>query len=89
MVMKIIFSSGGEEDIKKLRMGITYVVLGIVVMQVSYIVIATLYDKKVTGATAQDLLDRVIYPFVHLLELLASFAFLAMAFIAFYQIVTA
>lgn len=58
-------------------------------MQVSYVVISTLYDQRVNGATAQNLVEKVLYPFIHLLELLASFAFLAMAFYAFYQIVTA
>lgn len=34
-------------------------------------------------------LDNIVYPFVRLLEMLASFAFLAMAFYAFFRIVVA
>lgn len=89
MVIKIIFSSGSEEDMKKWRSGIISASLGIVVMQVSYAIIATLFDKKVNGVTAFDFLDKIVYPFIRMLELLASFAFLAMAFYAFYLIITA
>lgn len=58
-------------------------------MQSAFVLVDTLYNRNVTGYTAMLFADRVIYPFVHLLEILASFAFLAMAFFAFYRIVTA
>lgn len=89
MVIKLIFSNGSEEDVKKWRGGIISATLGIIVMQIAYALISTLFDKKVTGVTAFDFLDKIIYPFVRMLELLASFAFLAMAFYAFYLIITA
>ena len=89
MVLKIIFSQGSEEDVKKWRGGIIYASLGIVVMQIAYVLVSTLYDRQVSGETAFDFLDKVVYPFVRMLELLASFAFLAMAFYAFYLIITA
>lgn len=89
MVIKIIFSDGSEEDLKKWRLGIVYASIGIIMMQISYVVISTLFDRQVTGVTAFDFLEKVIYPFVRMLELLASFAFLAMAFYAFYLIITA
>ncbi|MDD5197962.1 MAG: hypothetical protein PHN60_03840 [Candidatus Gracilibacteria bacterium] len=89
MVIKIIFSGGSEEDVKKWRLGIIYTSIGIVVMQIAYTLIATLFDRQVSGVTAFDFLDKIIYPFVRMLELLASFAFLAMAFYAFYRIISA
>ena len=89
MVIKIIFSHGSDEDSKKWRLGILYTSLGIVVMQIAYVLITTLYDQKINGVTAFDFLEKIIYPFVRMLELLASFAFLAMAFYAFYLIITA
>ncbi|EKD29713.1 MAG: hypothetical protein ACD_78C00308G0001, partial [uncultured bacterium (gcode 4)] len=89
MVIKLIFSSGSEEDVKKWRLGIIYTSLGIVVMQIAYTLISTLFDRQVSGVTAFDFLDKIIYPFIRMLELLASFAFLAMAFYAFYRIITA
>lgn len=89
MVIKIIFSDGSDEDVKKWRLGILYTSVGIVVMQIAYTLITTLFDTQVTGVTAFDFLDKIVYPFVRMLELLASFAFLAMAFYAFYLIITA
>jgi hypothetical protein len=89
MVIKLIFSNGSEEDVKKWRGGIISASLGIVVMQISYTLVATLFNKNVSGNTAFDFLEKIVYPFVRLLELLASFAFLAMAFYAFYLIITA
>lgn len=89
MVIKIIFSNGSEEDVKKWRTGIIWASIGIVVMQISYVLIISLFDKKVTGATAFDFLNNIIYPFVRMLELLATFAFLAMGIYAFYLIITA
>ncbi|NDK19594.1 hypothetical protein GW819_02020 [Candidatus Gracilibacteria bacterium] len=88
MAIKIIFSHGSEEDIKKWRHGIISASIGIVVMQVAYVLVSTLYDTSVNGVTAFDFLEKIVYPFVRLLELLASFAFLAMAFFAFYTIIT-
>lgn len=89
MVIKLIFSHGSEEDVKKWREGIIGASLGIIVMQIAYVLVATLYDRQVTGVTAFDFLEKIIYPFIRMLELLASFAFLAMAFYAFYLIITA
>lgn len=89
MVIRLIFSGGSEEDVKKWREGIIAATLGIIVMQISYVLVSNLFDKSVTWVTAFDFLDKIIYPFIKMLELLASFAFLAMAFYAFYQIVTA
>ena len=89
MVIKLIFSNGTEDDVKKWRWGIISATLGIIVMQIAYVLVSALFDKKVTGVTAFDFLDKIIYPFVRMLELLASFAFLAMAIYAFYLIITA
>ena len=89
MVFRLIFSNGSEEDIKKWRGWILWTSLGIIIMQISFVFISILFDKPVNGNTAFDFLDKIIYPFVRMLELLASFAFLAMAFYSFYLIISA
>ncbi len=58
-------------------------------MQAAFVFVDTLYNKNVNGFTSMLFLDKMVYPFVHLLEILASFGFLAMAFFAFFRIVTA
>lgn len=88
-VLRILFSSGGEEDVKRWKTSIIWTSVGIVVMQSAYVFVATLYNKDITGRTADLFLDRIIYPFVRLIGILASFVFLAIAFLAFYKLVTA
>jgi len=89
MVIRMLFSDGSDEDVKKWKTGILYTSLGIIVMQIAYVFISTLFDKQITGNTAQSFLESIVYPFVNMLQLLASFAFLAMAFYAFFKIITA
>ncbi len=58
-------------------------------MQSAFIAVDTLFNRNVTGFTAMLFADKLIYPFVHILSILASFAFIAMAIFAFYKIVLA
>ena len=48
MVIRLIFSGGSEEDVKKWREGIIAATLGIIVMQISYVLVSNLFDKNVT-----------------------------------------
>lgn len=88
-VLRLLFSKGGEDDAKKWKSSIFGTTIGIVVMQSAFVFVTTLYDKNITGRTADVFLDRIVYPFVTLMELLASFAFLFIAFLAFFKLVTA
>jgi len=87
-VLRILLSSGGEEDIKKWKNTVLYTTGAIILMQSAYSVLRLLYDRSVNGYTATLFLDKIIFPFVSMIEVLAAFAFLAMAFYAFYRIVT-
>ena len=49
-VLKIIFGKGGEDDVKKWKSSILWTSLGIVVMQIAFVFITTLYDKNITGS---------------------------------------
>ena len=88
-VLRMLFSSGGDDDVKKWRNTIAWTTGGIIVMQAAFVFVDTLYNKNVNGYTSMLFLDKIVYPFVHLLEMLASFAFLAMAFYAFFRIASA
>ena len=85
----MLLSAGSDEDVKKWRTTILWTTIGIIVMQSAFVAVDTLFNRNITGFTAMLFADKLIYPFVHLLSILASFAFLAMAFFAFYRIVTA
>lgn len=59
-------------------------------MQSSYIIINVLFNKDVGAggaASGIDFINAVIFPIIRLIEVLASFAFLAMAFVAFFSMV--
>lgn len=58
-------------------------------MQSAFTLIDVLFNRDVTGYTAMFFADKIIFPYVHILEVLASFAFIAMAILSFYRIVTA
>lgn len=88
-VLRILLSAGGEEDIKKWKNTIIWTTAAIIVMQSAFSVIDVLFNENVSGSTARYFMDKVLFPFVNLLQVLAAFAFLAMAFYAFYRIVTA
>jgi hypothetical protein len=88
-VLRMLLSGGSDEDIKKWKTSIIWTSIGIIVMQSAFVFVNTLFDKNIDFRTAQNFSDKIIFPFTHLLEILASFAFLAMAFYAFYKIVTA
>jgi hypothetical protein len=80
-VLRMLLSAGSDEDVKKWRTTIIWTTIGIVVMQSAFIAVDTLFNRNITGFTAMLLADKLIYPFVHLLSILASFGFLAMAFL--------
>lgn len=58
-------------------------------MQSAFVAVDTLFNRNITGFTAMLFADKLIYPFVHMLSILASFAFIAMAIYAFYKIIFA
>ncbi len=89
LVYRILFASNTEEEATKFRKWIIWVVLWIIVMQLSYTVVVVLFDKGVTDSLAISFLDWVILPLVWVLLFGASFAFLAMWIFAFYMIITA
>ncbi|MDD5769329.1 MAG: hypothetical protein PHE25_00025 [Candidatus Gracilibacteria bacterium] len=90
MVLKLLFSeSTDEEQQKKLRKGILWASIGIMIMQISFVFYNVMFDKDVNAALAKNTGKKLIEPFAELLMLLASFAFIVMAIYAFYRIITA
>lgn len=93
-IIKLLFRSGEEEDLKKWRHNIIYVSVGIFIMQIGYSVWRTLYlDSTYTGNIDGRLWwlfwANILEPIVSVMFVLASFGFLAMAVFAFYILVTA
>jgi hypothetical protein len=91
-VLKLLFSWGDEEAVKKWKNNIIWVSVGIFVMQIAYSMWRTFYIQdsilKIDGRLAWLSWINIFEPIVNVLLLLASFAFMAMAVYAFYTIIT-
>ncbi|MDD2486939.1 MAG: hypothetical protein PHS92_01030 [Candidatus Gracilibacteria bacterium] len=88
LTFRLFFGGGGEDDLKKWRNGILWTSLGIMTMQMSYVVITSMYDKSISQVTAAEFSNNVVWPLINLLYVVASFIFISMAIFAFYKIIT-
>lgn len=89
MVLKLIFTENTEEQQKKLKIWIVWSTIWIMIMQIAFSTYKLMYDKDIWGNLARNFWDKIIQPFIDLLLYLASFIFIAMAIVAFYNLVTA
>lgn len=88
----LFFTNGTEKDMSKWRQAIIWATVGILVMQSAYAFVYAIYGEDIGahgGSSAVRFLNAVMFPLIHLMETLASFLFLGMAFYAFFKIVTA
>ena len=92
-ILKLLFSSSDEENVKKWRSNIIWTSVGIFVMQIAFSVWSTLILKNssdVIGSSfGWDFWVNIFAPIVNLLQMLAAFGFLFMAVWAFFMLVTA
>lgn len=90
-VLKLLYSSNSEEDAKKWRTSLIWVTVGIFVLQISFSVWNTLLIRdtvsKIDARMAWSIWLNIFAPIVSVLQMLASFAFLAMVIYAFFKIV--
>ena len=89
LVLKLVFAGESEEEIWKFKKWIIWITIWLVVMQISYSFIVTLYDRWVWEWLAFNFTERIITPLIELLQTWASFLFIAIAIYAFYRIITA
>lgn len=92
-VIKLLFSSNDEENVKKWRSSIIWTSVGIFVMQISYNIWETLvlkFNSDLVGSSlGWQFWEKVFAPIVNTLQLLASLGFLFMAIWAFFILVSA
>lgn len=91
-VMKLLFSPGSDEDVKKWRSNILWVSVGVIFMQFAYSFWSTLILKsdeaKFGSRFGWDFFLQIFQPIIGIMLMLASFWFIAMMIYAFYIIVT-
>lgn len=89
MVIKLIFAENTEEEQKKLKTWILWTSIWIMIMQIAFSVYKVLFDRNIWAFLAKSFTARIIEPFIDMLMLFVSFAFIAIWIYAFYKIVTA
>ncbi|EKE29316.1 MAG: hypothetical protein ACD_2C00190G0004 [uncultured bacterium (gcode 4)] len=87
LVLRLFFWQWTDDDFKKWRIWILWTTIWIVLMQMSYVAVTTIFNKDVWTATAVDVTNNLIMPIIRLLEIVTSFIFIAMAIMAFFRIV--
>jgi len=89
IAIKLIASENTEEEVWKFKKWIIWITLWLMIMQIAYSYVMTLYANTIWEKLAFDLITNIINPFIWLMEVLASILFLAIAIFAFYRLVTA
>lgn len=89
IVLKLILSEKTEESIENFKRWVIWITIWLIVMQLAYVTTKILYDENIWGGLANQLLEWLIYPIISALETLVSFFFVAIAFYAFFRMVTA
>lgn len=91
-IIKLLFSSNDEENLKKWRSSIIWTSVGIFFMQFAFSIWSTLILKgatdKVGSSLGWEFWINIFAPIVNTLQMLASFAFIIMAVWAFYILAT-
>ncbi len=92
-VMKLLFSWGEEEEVKKWRRNIIWTSVGIFFMQIATSLWKLLYFEQgdgrgINGKLGWQFWTNVFEPIVNVLLLLAGFGFILMMVYAFYMIIT-
>ena len=88
MVFQVLFAWKTEEAVESFKKGIIWITLGIIIMQIAYAFTRVLYDQNVWGDLAFRLVENIINPLVKLIETIASFFFIGIAFYSFFRLVT-
>lgn len=89
IVLKLVLSEKTEDSVESFKNWIIWITIWLVVMQLGYVFTKILYDENIGGWLANNLLEGIIYPIISALEALVSLFFIAIAFYAFFRLVTA
>jgi len=89
IVFKLIFAGNTSEQVEKFKQWILWSIIWIIVMQISYIYVTSIYGSDIWWWTVFRLIEGVIHPVTQFLETLASFIFIAIIIFAYFKIVTA
>lgn len=89
-VLKLLFAEwSSDEEFKKFKKWFEWITVWIIVMQIAYSYVKTIYNKKIGSEIANWLIVNIADPLIKLLETAAAFFFIAIMVFSFYKMVTA
>jgi len=89
-VLKLLFAEWSSDDEwEKFKKWFKWITVWIIVMQIAYSYVNTIYNKNINWQIADDLIKNIIEPLIKLLETAAAFFFVWVMIFAFYKMVTA
>lgn len=89
-VLKLLFSEwSSDEEFWKFKKWFIWISMWIIIMQIAYSYVNTIYNKKIGSEIAGSLISNIADPLIKLLETAAAFFFIAIMVFSFYKMVTA
>ncbi len=89
ITIKLLFSSNSEEWFEKYKKWLIWITLWIIVMQISYSFVVTIFDKWPSDWFTSNLIENIFIPLIKLLETLASIFFMLIAIFSFIRLLSA
>jgi hypothetical protein len=87
LVIRLLFKEDEEEQ-KNFKKWIIWTWVWLLVTQIAYTIVITLYDKPIWSNLAGDFTNTVLNPLIWLMETWAAFFFIATAIYAFFKLIT-
>lgn len=89
LIIRLLFADNTEEESSNFKKWLIWVTTWVIVTQIAFSFVNTLYDEWVWWNVAFDMIDNIINPLISVLQTAASFFFIAIAIYAFYKMITA
>ena len=89
IVIKLLFTEwSSDEEFNKFKQWLIWITIWIIVMQIAYSYVSTIYNQKIGADIAEWLIQNIVEPLLKLLEFAAALFFIIIAIFAFYKILT-
>jgi hypothetical protein len=89
ITLRLLFTEwSSDEEFNKFKKWAQWITVWIIVMQISFTYVSSIYNKKIGANISEWLINNVVEPLIKLIETAASFFFIAIIVFAFYKIVT-
>ncbi|MDP5038969.1 MAG: hypothetical protein NWP80_00810 [Candidatus Gracilibacteria bacterium] len=89
VVIKFIFSKGGDEEFKKVKNWLVYLTIGTIIITTSSFLVGIIFDKNIDVQLSNNFDLFLLKPIINFLSGIIGFVFLVVGIVAFYKMTTA